>query len=98
MKITLMKVGAAWCGPCRNLAKRGTLEKFAADHDDVKIEIHDDTETGSSRWEAFADKWRVKNLPTLIWIVRGEEILRSEGITAAEIAQQYQKVLAKAGL
>ncbi len=99
MKIVLMKVGARWCGPCQALAKRGTLEKFAAAHDDVRLEIHDDdTEGGSARWEAFAEKWDVRDMPTLIWVVQGEEVLRSGNVTLAEIEQQYKKVLAKAGL
>lgn len=93
MKITLMKVGAKWCGPCQGLQKRGTLEKFSEANPDVRLEIHDDSEDGSTRWEAFADKWRVKNLPTLIWVAGGEELFRSEDVSAAGIQAQYKRAL-----
>lgn len=94
-KLTLMKVGAAWCGPCATLARRGTLEKFGAAHPDVKVEVHDDTETGSKRWEAFADEWSVKSVPTLIWTYDGKELLRSSDTAMAQIEAQYEKALRK---
>ncbi len=94
MKLTLMKVGAAWCGPCQALERRGTLTKFAKEHPDVTVQQHDDTEAGgSSRWEAFADKHRVKNIPVLIWMARGEELFRSEDVSAAGIEAQYRRAL-----
>lgn len=92
-RLTLMKVGAAWCPPCNLLAKRGTLEKFAAEHPDVKLEVHDDSENGSARWEAFGDKWNVKNIPVLIWISGGEELFRSEDVTLAGMEKQYKRAL-----
>lgn len=98
MKIVLMKVGARWCSPCVNLAKRGTLEKFGESHPEVKVEVHDDTEGGSARWEAFADLWKVKNLPTLIWTFDGVELLRSSDVSLTAIESQYARALKKAGL
>jgi len=95
MKLKLMKVGAAWCGPCNALAKRGTLEKFAEAHPDVKLEVHDDSENGSKRWEEFADKWNVKNIPVLIWVAGDEELFRSEDVTLAGMEKQYKKALAR---
>ncbi len=97
MKITLQKWGARWCGPCQSLEKRQTLQKFAEAHQDVKLEIHDDTESGSKRWESAADARKVKNLPTLLWIAGGEEVLRSEDVSAAGIKEQYRKVLKALG-
>jgi thiol-disulfide isomerase/thioredoxin len=95
-KLTLLKIGAGWCGPCQALAKRGALEKFASEHPDVKLEIHDDSEAGgNARWEAFADKWAVKSLPTLIWVSQGEELLRSSDTSMAAIKSQYEKALKK---
>ena len=92
-RITLMKIGARWCKPCLEIARRGTLEKFAAAHPDVKLVVHDDSEGGSTRWEDFATKWRVKNLPTLIWVAGGEELFRSEDVTLADIEKQYRRAL-----
>jgi len=98
MKITLMKGGAAWCSPCKNLERRGTLQKFAEAHPDVKVEIHDDTEEGgSARWEAWADRWKIKNLPTLIWVAGGEELFRSGDVSAAGIEAQYKRALKAVG-
>ena len=93
MKITVMKVGAKWCGPCAALAKRGTLEKFAASHPEVRLEIHDDSEDGNKRWESFADKWNVANLPTLIWTAGGVELFRSEDVSAAGIEKQLKRAV-----
>lgn len=91
----LMKIGAAWCGPCQALAKRGTLEKFAEEHPDVKVEVHDDSENSSKRWEEFADKWNVKSVPVLVWVYQGEELLRSNDTSMAAVKEQYQKALKK---
>jgi thiol-disulfide isomerase/thioredoxin len=97
VKLTLMKVGAGWCGPCQAMAKRGTLEKFAKAHPEVKVEVHDDTEAGGSRrWEAFADKWQIKSVPTLIWLARGEELLRSNDVTMDAIEKQFKRAAALA--
>lgn len=98
-QLILMKVGAKWCGPCQALAKRRTLEKFADEHPDVRLEVHDDSMAGGAEaWERFADKWNVKELPTLIWVFKGEELLRSSDVSLKGIEAQYQKALKKAGL
>jgi thiol-disulfide isomerase/thioredoxin len=104
MKLKLVKVGAAWCGPCHTLAKRGTLEKFEAKHPDVKVEVHDDPSedgeptAGTKRWESYADSLNVKSLPTLVWFHGTEELLRSSDVSAAGIEAQYARALKKAGL
>lgn len=98
MKVTLLKVGAKWCGPCQALDRRGTLDKFAREHPEVKVEIHDDPredpDSGpAARWETFADRWKVKNLPTIIWLAGGEELFRSGDVSAAGIAAQYKRAM-----
>lgn len=95
MKIKLLKVGAAWCGPCQALARNRTLEKFAEKHEGVTIEVHDDSMNGSAVFEKFANKWNVKSLPTLIWLYRDEELLRSGDVSARGIAEQYEKAIRK---
>lgn len=40
-KIKLVKVGAPWCSPCITMAKKQTLEKFAAKHPEVEIVKYD---------------------------------------------------------
>lgn len=104
MKIVLQKWGATWCGPCQALQRRGTLEKFADRHSDVSIEVHDDPDesgnesTPASRaWSKAADKAKIRGIPTLIWMINGEEVLRSDDVSVAGIEQQYKKVLKKIG-
>jgi thiol-disulfide isomerase/thioredoxin len=97
-KLVLLKIGAKWCGPCVSMDKRGTLEKFQAKHpDDVRVEVHDDTEDGSQRWEAFADKWNVKATPSFIWTYQGEELFRITGGQSLEsLEASYEKAVKKA--
>ena len=96
MKITLMKFGAKWCGPCADLAKAKTLEKFAKEHPEVKVEIHDDNAAGTSKkWSDLADEYKVSNLPTLVWVYDGEVLLKSTNVGAAAIEGQYKKVRAR---
>lgn len=94
-KLKLLKFGAAWCGPCVELKKARTLENFAKQHPDVKVEVHDDSKTGSKKWDALAETWNVENIPVLIWTDGEKELLRSESVSAGAIEKQYQRALAK---
>lgn len=95
-KITLLKVGAKWCAPCVAMDKRGTLDKFQERHPDVKVEVHDDTETGSAAWERFADSWKVRATPSFIWTYKGDELFRSSGgKSLAELEIEYQRAVQK---
>lgn len=95
MKLTLMKFGAAWCPPCREMLRRGTLEKFAEKHPEVKVVVHDDTEEGSKAYEKLANRWGIKNVPTLIWMHGGEELFRSSDVSARGIEAQFEKAVRK---
>ena len=93
MKLTLMKFGAKWCGPCAALAKAKTLEKFAAAHPEVKVERHDDTLHGTDAWNDLADEWGVKNVPTLIWVADGKVLFRSSDVSPAGIEKQLARAV-----
>lgn len=95
MKLTLLKFGAAWCPPCRDMVKRQTLERFAEKHPEVKVIVHDDTEDGSKAYEKLADRWGIKNIPTLIWMHGGEELFRSSNVGARDIEEQFQRAVKK---
>ncbi len=99
MKIVLQKWGAKWCGPCIDLKKKGTLEKLVAKYPgELRIEVHDDSESGSAAWEAKADEVGIKNLPTLRWMFDGEELFRTTDTTVAGLEKQLAKARKKAGL
>lgn len=98
MKLVLKKFGAAWCPPCRAMERAGTLDKFSAKHPDVRVELHDDSENGTARWEALADQHHIKNVPTVIWYYDGVELLRSSEVSLTAIESQYARALKKAGL
>jgi len=96
VKITLMKFGAKWCGPCDDLAKARTLEKFAKAHPEVRVEKHDDNAAGTSKaWEKLADEYKVQDIPVLIWVAGGKVLLKTTNVSPAGIESQYKKVLAK---
>lgn len=59
---------ATWCGPCRMLAP--VLEKFAAQHDDVKVCKLDVDEAGD-----IASAYGVASIPALI-VFRGGEVCK----------------------
>ncbi len=96
MKITLMKFGAKWCGPCDDLAKAKTLEKFAKAHPEIDVQKHDDSAAGGNKkWEAMADQYKVTDIPVLIWVAGGKVQLKSTNVSPAGIESQLKKVLAK---
>ena len=97
MKITLLKFGAVWCGPCVALSKAKTLEKFARAHPEVEVQKHDDTEKGSDKWSELADENGVKSMPTLVWKAGGKVLFRSSDVRAEAIEKQLLRAQKLAG-
>ncbi len=94
MKLTLIKFGAKYCGPCVDLAKAKTLEKFARAHPEIRVEKHDDNEAGTSqKWSDLADEYKIKEIPTLVWIAGGEVLFRSSDVSADGIEKQLKRAL-----
>ena len=69
---------ASWCGPCRMLAP--LVEQLAADYAGKvafgKVNVDDHTKA--------AAKFRVMNIPTLIFLKGGQEIDRVVGVVPRE--------------
>lgn len=66
MKTEVLKFYANWCGPCRVLSQRLEGENF------TEINIDTDHET--------AVKYKVRSVPTLIFLKDGEEVQRTIGL------------------
>lgn len=69
----LVDFNATWCGPCRMLGP--ILDKYAEDHDNVKIvsiDVDDNNE--------LAREYNVFSIPCLVVIKDGKEINRSVGL------------------
>ena len=67
MKIEVLKFYADWCGPCKALSQRLEGEK-----DITEINIEQNHET--------AIKYRIRNIPALVFLKDGEEVHRTVGL------------------
>ncbi len=100
MKLTLKFVTATgWCPACKAADRAGTIDKFADKHPELKVEQHNDSSDGSGNatWDRLANKWDVKNVPSVIWIAGGEELFRTSDVSARGLEAQYEKALRKVG-
>jgi thioredoxin 1 len=66
MKIEVLKFYADWCGPCKALSQRLEGETL------TEINIEEDHE--------LAVKYRIRNIPALIFLKDGEEVHRTIGL------------------
>jgi thioredoxin 1 len=67
MKIEVLKFYADWCGPCKVLSQRLEEEKNI-----TEINVDTDHET--------AIKYRIRNIPVLVFLKDGEEVHRTTGL------------------
>lgn len=66
MKIEVLKFYANWCGPCKALSQRLEGETL------TEINIEEDHDS--------AIKYRIRNIPALIFLKDGEEVHRTIGL------------------
>jgi thioredoxin 1 len=85
-KLVLIDFWATWCAPCRMMAP--VLNEVAAELDGnshvgkVNIELY----------QSLAQKFQVRNIPTLILLKNGVEINRFVGVKSKEfLLEQIQK-------
>lgn len=67
MKLEVLKFYANWCGPCKVLSQRLKEEENIKE-----INIEEDHET--------AIKFRIRNIPTLVFLKDGDEVHRTTGL------------------
>jgi len=71
--LQVIKFYATWCGPCKQL--NVILEKIKEEYRDLEIKNYD-----VDKNQEEAQKYNVMSLPTLIFLVDGEEKKRLVGL------------------
>lgn len=88
-KPVLVDFSAEWCGPCKMMPPiLSEVKKKIGDRGTIiKMDV--------DKNPAYAQKYQVQSVPTLVIFKNGNIIWRKSGVTAAgEISQQMEKAIA----
>lgn len=72
----LLDIGATWCGPCKALAP--IVEELAADYEGRALVGKVDVDEAPG----IASEFRVRNVPTVLFIKNGTVVDKSVGLVA----------------
>lgn len=72
---TMLKFGATWCGPCRQIAP--VIDELIKEGHDIK-NVDIDTE------QSITQQYNIRSVPTLVILEDGVEIERIVGIASKE--------------
>ncbi|MCR5193172.1 MAG: thioredoxin [Bacteroidales bacterium] len=72
----LMDIGATWCGPCKALAP--IVEEIAAEYEGKALVCKVDVDDAPG----IAAEYRVRNVPTVLFIKDGALVDKSVGLVA----------------
>lgn len=89
-KPALIDFFATWCGPCQRLAPiiYELAEEYAGKVDIYKVDVDNE--------EELAKLFRVRSIPTLVYIPMGEDpIIQPGGKTKGELKQIIESTLLK---
>lgn len=96
-KLRLVKFGSDQCQPCRELARRRTLEVFAAKHPEIELVVHNSKVMDDEDDEAnkAMDEYEVKSIPAVVFeSLSGEVLLESSGgITEKSLEKDLKAAL-----
>jgi thioredoxin 1 len=84
----LLDIGATWCGPCKALAP--LVEEIAAEYEGKALVCKADVD----ECPGIATQFRVRSVPTVLFIKNGEAVDKSVGLVAkATLAEKLDKLL-----
>lgn len=72
----LLDIGATWCGPCKALAP--VIEEIAAEYEGKALVCKVDVDDAPG----IASEFRVRNVPTVLFIKNGAAVDKSVGLVA----------------
>lgn len=72
----LLDIGATWCGPCKALAP--AVEEIAKEYDGKALVCKVDVDEAPE----IAAEFRVRNVPTVLFIKNGAAVDKSVGLVA----------------
>jgi len=92
-KLKIMKFGADWCGPCVNMEKSKTLEKFVDANPEISVEKIDIDEN-----EQLADDFGVVSIPAVFVVDETGKVLAKAngGQSVGQLEKLVEKAKAKA--
>ncbi len=87
--VALIDFWAAWCGPCKIIAP--VLNEIAESRDDFMI-----GKVNVDQYQQLAQKYKVRNIPTLLIMKDGKEAGRIVGVkTKRAILKEVEAVMAE---
>ncbi|MBQ7063092.1 MAG: thioredoxin [Bacteroidales bacterium] len=72
----LLDIGATWCGPCKALAP--IIDEIAAEYEGKALVCKVDVDEAPG----IAAEFRVRNVPTVLFIKNGQAVDKSVGLVA----------------